>query len=110
MFPPFFLVATIFPHGINIAASFNPELAYESASITARDTRAAGVQWTFAPVLDIPVSKQWPRVYENYGEDPHLSSILGAAAIRGYQGKYKSDRTKVAACMKHFIAYGAPWR
>ncbi|KAI9253271.1 beta-glucosidase-related glycosidase [Helicostylum pulchrum] len=100
---------TIFPHGINIAASFNPELAYESASITARDTRAAGVQWTFAPVLDIPVSKQWPRVYENYGEDPHLSSILGAAAIRGYQGKYKSDRTKVAACMKHFIAYGAPW-
>ncbi|KAI7889259.1 glycoside hydrolase family 3 domain protein, partial [Mucor mucedo] len=100
---------TIFPHGINIAASFNPELAYESASITARDTRAAGVQWTFAPVLDIPVSKQWPRVYENFGEDPHLSSILGAASIRGYQGKYKSDRTKVAACMKHFIAYGAPW-
>ncbi|KAI8082506.1 glycoside hydrolase superfamily [Gilbertella persicaria] len=100
---------TIFPHGINLAASFNPQLAYESASITARDTRAAGVQWTFAPVLDIPVNKQWPRVYENFGEDPHLSSVMGVAAIRGYQGKYKSDRTKVAACMKHFIAYGAPW-
>ncbi|CAO3642130.1 unnamed protein product [Mucor hiemalis] len=100
---------TIFPHGINIAASFNPELSYESALITARDTRAAGVQWTFAPVLDIPISKQWPRVFENFGEDPHLSSVLGAAAIRGYQGKYKTDRSKVAACMKHFIAYGAPW-
>ncbi|KAI8377184.1 glycoside hydrolase family 3 domain protein [Choanephora cucurbitarum] len=100
---------TIFPHGINMAATFNPELAYKAASITARDTRAAGVQWTFAPVLDIPVNKQWPRVYENFGEDPHLSSVMGTAAIRGYQGKYKSDRTKVAACMKHFIAYGAPY-
>ncbi|KAL9540572.1 hypothetical protein MBANPS3_009605 [Mucor bainieri] len=100
---------TIFPHGINLAASFNPKLAYESASITARDTRAAGVQWTFAPVLDIPVNKQWPRVFENFGEDPHLSSVMGVASIRGYQGKYKTDRTKVAACMKHFIAYGAPY-
>ncbi|KAF7729053.1 hypothetical protein EC973_005085 [Apophysomyces ossiformis] len=64
---------------------------------------------TFAPVLDIPVNKQWPRVYENFGEDPYLSSLMGIAAIRGYQGQYKSDRSKVAACMKHFIAYGAPW-
>lgn len=65
---------------------------------------------TFAPVLDIPVNKQWPRVFENFGEDPHLSSVMGVASIRGYQGKYKTDRTKVAACMKHFIAYGAPYR
>ncbi|KAG0178858.1 hypothetical protein DFQ29_002893 [Apophysomyces sp. BC1021] len=64
---------------------------------------------TFAPVLDIPVNKEWPRVYENFGEDPYLSSIMGIAAIHGYQGRYKSDRSKVAACMKHFIAYGAPW-
>lgn len=64
---------------------------------------------TFAPVLDIPVTKQWARVYENFGEDPYLSSVMGVAAIRGYQGKYKSDRTKVAASMKHFIAYGAPY-
>jgi beta-glucosidase len=56
------------------------------------------------------VSKQWPRVFENFGEDPHLSSVMGVASIRGYQGKYKTDRSKVAACMKHFIAYGAPWR
>ncbi|KAI8994547.1 glycoside hydrolase family 3 protein [Pilobolus umbonatus] len=100
---------TIFPHGINLGASFNPELAYHSASITARESRAAGVHWTFAPVLDIPVNKLWPRVYENFGEDPLLSSAMGIAAIRGYQGKYKSDRSKIAACMKHFIAYGAPW-
>ncbi|KAL1933386.1 hypothetical protein VTP01DRAFT_7476 [Rhizomucor pusillus] len=101
--------ATLFPQGINIAATFNPKLAYEAASITARDTRAANVHWTFAPVLDIPVTKQWARVYENFGEDPYLSSVMGVAAIRGYQGKYKSDRTKVAASMKHFIAYGAPY-
>ncbi|KAI8145512.1 glycoside hydrolase superfamily [Fennellomyces sp. T-0311] len=101
--------STIFPHGVNLGASFNPKLAYETAVVTARETRAANVQWTFAPVLDIPMSKQWARVYENFGEDPYMSSILGAAAVRGYQGKYKSDRTKVAASMKHFIAYGAPY-
>ncbi|KAI7902882.1 glycoside hydrolase superfamily [Cokeromyces recurvatus] len=101
--------STLFPHGINIAATFNPRLAYESSVITARETRASGVHWTFAPVIDIPVSKQWPRVFENFGEDPHLSSVLGVASIRGYQGRYKSDRSKVAACMKHFIAYGAPY-
>ncbi|CAO3595661.1 unnamed protein product [Absidia cylindrospora] len=55
------------------------------------------------------MNKQWPRVFENFGEDPFLSGVLGKAAIHGYQGKYKTDRTKVAACMKHFIAYGAPW-
>ncbi|KAG2228318.1 hypothetical protein INT45_011110 [Circinella minor] len=99
---------TIFGHGINIGASFNPKLAYETAVVTARETRAANVHWTFAPVLDIPTNKQWARVYENFGEDPYMSGIMGAAAIRGYQGKYKSDRTKVAATMKHFIAYGAP--
>lgn len=55
------------------------------------------------------MSKQWARVYENFGEDPYMSSIMGAAAVRGYQGQYKSDRTKVAASMKHFIAYGAPY-
>lgn len=60
-------------------------------------------------MLDIPVSKQWSRVFENFGEDPYMSSAMGVAAVRGYQGKYKSDRTKVAASMKHFIAYGAPY-
>ncbi|KAI7879929.1 glycoside hydrolase [Lichtheimia hyalospora FSU 10163] len=101
--------STIFPHGINLGATFNPKLAYETAVVTARETRAANVQWTFAPVLDIPMSKQWARVYENFGEDPYMSAIMGAAAVRGYQGQYKSDRTKVAASMKHFIAYGAPY-
>ncbi|KAI8081783.1 glycoside hydrolase family 3 domain protein [Halteromyces radiatus] len=101
--------STLFPQGINMAATFNPQLVYEAASITAMETRAAGVHWTFAPVLDIPMNKQWPRVFENFGEDPYLSSVLGKAAIHGYQGKYKTDRSKVAACMKHFIAYGDPW-
>jgi beta-glucosidase len=80
---------------------------YDTNNIYLRDTKKKRV---FAPILDIPVSKQWPRVFENFGEDPHLSSVMGVASIRGYQGKYKTDRSKVAACMKHFIAYGAPWR
>ncbi|KAI9270550.1 glycoside hydrolase superfamily [Phascolomyces articulosus] len=101
--------STIFAHGINLGASFNPKLAYETAVVTARETRAANVHWTFAPVFDIPTTKQWARVYENFGEDPYMSGIMGAAAIRGYQGKYKTDRSKVAATMKHFIAYGAPY-
>ncbi|KAI9323595.1 glycoside hydrolase superfamily [Dichotomocladium elegans] len=101
--------STIFPHGINLGASFNPKLAYETAVVTARETRAANVQWTFAPVLDIPMNKQWARVYENFGEDTYMSSVMGAASIRGYQGRYKSDRSRVAASMKHFIAYGAPY-
>ncbi|KAI9488005.1 glycoside hydrolase superfamily [Zychaea mexicana] len=101
--------STIFAHGVNLGASFNPKLSYDTAAVTARETRAANVHWTFAPVLDIPMSKQWARVFENFGEDPYMSGVMGAAAVRGYQGKYKTDRSKVAASMKHFIAYGAPY-
>ncbi|KAG0281802.1 hypothetical protein BGZ96_001014 [Linnemannia gamsii] len=81
--------------------------AYESGRITAKDTRAAGIPWVFAPILDIAVHKLWPRVYESFGEDPHLASVMGSAVIKGLQGNYKKDRTRVAACMKHFIGYSA---
>ncbi|RUP51755.1 hypothetical protein BC936DRAFT_146244 [Jimgerdemannia flammicorona] len=100
--------ATIFPHGINQAASFNPAVPYAAAEIAAKDSRASNVLWTFAPILDLAVNKQWPRVYEDFGEDPLLASVMGAASVHGFQGNYKSNRTKIAACMKHFIGYGAP--
>lgn len=99
--------AALFPQQIGLAATFNTSIAYESGRITAKDTRAAGIPWVFAPILDIAVHKLWPRVYETFGEDPHLAAEMGSATIKGLQGNYKEDRTRVAACMKHFIGYSA---
>ncbi|KFH71262.1 hypothetical protein MVEG_01563 [Podila verticillata NRRL 6337] len=99
--------AALFPQQIGVAATFNTSIAYESGRITAKDTRAAGIPWVFAPILDIAVHKLWPRVYETFGEDPHLAAEMGSAIIKGLQGNYKADRTRVAACMKHFIGYSA---
>ncbi|KAJ1898746.1 hypothetical protein LPJ66_002558 [Kickxella alabastrina] len=101
--------AVIFPAGISTAATFNPKRAYDAGRILAKDTRAVGVHWAFAPVSDIPVNNLWSRVYENFGEDPFLSSHMTAASVNGYQGNYKRDRSRVAACMKHFIGYGYPF-
>ncbi|OZJ04515.1 hypothetical protein BZG36_02248 [Bifiguratus adelaidae] len=99
--------ATIFPHGIAQAASFDPSVAYNAAEITAKDSRGANIPWTFAPILDLGTNKQWPRIYENFGEDPYLQSVMAAASVRGFQGNYKTNRTKIAACAKHFLGYGA---
>ncbi|KAF9128054.1 hypothetical protein BGW39_005363 [Mortierella sp. 14UC] len=97
--------AVLFPQQIGLAATFNTTHAYEAGRITAKDTRAAGIPWIFAPILDVAVHKLWPRVYESFGEDPHVASSMGSAVIKGLQGNYKKDRTRVAACMKHFIGY-----
>ncbi|KAG0372035.1 hypothetical protein BGX24_000836 [Mortierella sp. AD032] len=97
--------AVLFPQQIGLAATFNTTLAYEAGRITAKDTRAAGIPWVFAPILDVAVHKLWPRVYESFGEDPYVASLMGSAVIKGLQGNYKKDRTRVAACMKHFIGY-----
>ncbi|KAJ2803110.1 hypothetical protein H4R20_003019 [Coemansia guatemalensis] len=100
---------TIFPSGTSTAATFNQQLAYEAGRIAAKDTRAAGVHWSFAPVLDLSVNKLWSRTYENFGEDPYLSSQMSSASVKGFQGDYKHDRSRVAACLKHFIGYGYPF-
>ncbi|KAJ2559427.1 hypothetical protein EV175_000342 [Coemansia sp. RSA 1933] len=101
--------AVMFPAGIGSAATFNPQFAYDAGRVAAKDTRAAGVHWAFAPISDLGVNKLWSRTYENFGEDPYLSSQMTAASVRGYQGDYKHDRSRVAACIKHFIAYGYPF-
>jgi len=105
--------ATLFPHNLGIAATFNPELTKKAAEIAAKDTRAAGIPWTFSPVLDIGMMPLWARFYETFGEDPYVASTMGAAAVTGFQGKVQSNgqinnETKVAACMKHFIGYSDP--
>jgi len=98
---------TIFPHGINIGASFNPQFAYDMGSVTTREIAHIGHHWNFAPILGIGRQKLWPRLYETFGEDTHLSSIMGASYIKGQQetmvGPYK-----VAACAKHYIGYSVP--
>ncbi|KAF9938916.1 hypothetical protein BGZ67_010252 [Mortierella alpina] len=99
--------ATMFPQQIGLAATFNTTFAYEAGRIAAKDTRAAGIPWVFAPILDVAIHKLWPRVYETFGEDPFLVSQMGSAIIKGLQGNYKKDRSRVAACMKHFIGYSA---
>ncbi|PVZ99389.1 hypothetical protein BB558_004590 [Smittium angustum] len=100
--------AVVLPTAVNTAATFNPKHAYEAGKIAAKDTRAAGVHWTFAPLADVSMEKRWPRNFENFGEDPYLAGEMVYNSVRGVQGNYKMDRSRVAACMKHFIGYTAP--
>ena len=102
--------ATIFPHQLNAAASFNVPATQEFGRITAKDTKAAGIPWLFAPILGIAVQPGWSRVMETFGEDPYLASQLGAATVRGMQGGESgsgplSDPQAAAACAKHYIGY-----
>jgi len=97
--------ATLYPHNINLAASRNSALVFQSAQRTARDLRAAGIRWNFDPVLDVGRQPLWARFEETYGEDTYLVSQLGAAAVEGYQGTGTIGAIQVAACMKHFLGY-----
>jgi beta-glucosidase len=103
--------ATLFPHHIGAAASFNPSLWSQEAQITAKDTRAVGIPWMFSPVLGIAQHPAWPRVYETCGEDPHVASMMAKSYISACQGGNGSDlacNSCVAATMKHFLGYSAP--
>ncbi len=98
---------TIFPIPLGQAASFNPQLVEEGARVAAIETASAGINWTFAPMIDIARDPRWGRIAESLGEDPYLTSVLGTAMIRGFQGKDLSHPTSIAACPKHFVGYGA---
>lgn len=98
---------TIFPIPLGQAASFNPELVEEGARIAAVEAASQGIHWTFAPMIDIARDPRWGRIAESLGEDTYLTSTLGAAMIRGFQGDDLSDPTSIAACPKHFVGYGA---
>ena len=98
---------TIFPIPLGEAASFDPVLAEATAHAAANESAAAGVKWTFAPMLDITRDPRWGRVAEGAGSDPYLGSVLGAARVRGFQGSDYSQRDRVAATAKHWVAYGA---
>ena len=100
---------TMFPQQITTAASWNPQHAYNMAMVCAYETRASSIPWNFSPVLDLGLDPRFPRQFESFGEDPLLVKTFGEAMIRGYQGDSNqvNDKTKIAACMKHFIGYHA---
>ena len=102
--------ATLFPQSIALAATRNPALVKKSAEITAYEIRAAGIPWNFNPVLGVGRNQLWPRLWETFGEDPYLVSMMGEAYIQGIEGSPNSigDMDKTAACMKHFIGYTVP--
>jgi beta-glucosidase len=98
----------IFPHNINLGASFNPELARQTARATILESADLGHHWVFAPVLDLGVNTYWPRFYETYGEDPLVAATLGAAFVREIQTNTEVAPYKIAACGKHFLGYSDP--
>lgn len=101
--------ATLMPQQIGLAATWNPELARLSGEVSAYETRASAIPWTFSPVLDMGRDQRWPRLWETFGEDVHLASEMGVAMIDGFQGDDIGDKYHVAACMKHFLGYSIPW-
>ena len=102
---------TLFPQNINVAATFNREIARHSAEATAYETRAVSVPWTYSPTVDLGRDARWPRIWENFGEDCYLCSEMGKAMVYGFQGEDPNniDQYHIATSMKHFMGYGVPW-
>lgn len=98
---------TIFPIPLGQAASFNPDVAELGARISAIEASSVGIRWTFAPMIDIARDPRWGRIAEGCGEDTYLTSVMGAAMVKGYQGDSLNHPTSIAACPKHFVGYGA---
>lgn len=100
--------ATLFPQPLGMAATWNPELMLAGSKIAAAETRAAGIPWNFSPVLDVGRQPLWPRLYETFGEDPYLGSVMAVATVRGYQGDRLASPRTVAATLKHYVGYSLP--
>lgn len=101
---------TMFPQGINMGATFNRELTRKGAEISAYETKAGCIPWTFAPVVDLGRDPRWARMWENYGEDCYVNAEMGVSAVKGFQGENPNriGEYHVAACMKHYMGYGVP--
>ena len=104
------LDGTMFPQGINMGAAFNRELTEKAAAISAYETKAGSIPWTYAPVVDLGRDPRWSRMWENYGEDCYVNAEMGKASVRGFQGSDPNHigEYNVAACMKHYMGYGVP--
>src|SRR5215213_6706897 len=100
--------ATLFPQEIGMAATWNPELMKRASEIAAMETRAAGIPWSFSPVLDLGRNPLWPRFWETFGEDPYLAKVMGVAFVRGLEGTDVSSSNAVASSLKHYMGYSFP--
>jgi len=100
--------AVLFPQAINMAATFNTELAVKEGEITAREVSASGLQWNFSTVMDIGRQPLWPRLWETFGEDVHLATVMGTSYIKGHQGDDFSAAGKLPTCLKHYVGYSYP--
>ena len=100
---------TVYPIPLAQGCSWDPELASELCSLAAREARLSGTDWTFSPMVDVSIDPRWGRIAECYGEDPYLNAVMGAAAVRGYQGDDLCCTDHVAACAKHYVGYGRSW-
>ncbi|MGZ8929007.1 MAG: glycoside hydrolase family 3 protein, partial [Methylobacter sp.] len=100
--------SVLFPQAISMAATFNPELAFKEGEITAREVRASGQQWNFSTVMDIGRQPLWPRLWETFGEDVHLATVMGTSYIKGHQGDDFSAADKAPTCLKHYVGYSYP--
>ena len=98
---------TIYPISLAQACSWNPSLVRKACAVSAQEARMSGVDWTFSPMIDVARDPRWGRVAEGYGDDPYANAVFAAASVRGYQGKSLADGTSVAACLKHYVGYGA---
>ena len=104
------LDGTLFPQGVNMGATFNRDLVKREAEISAYETKAGCIPWTYAPVVDLGRDPRWSRMWENYGEDCYVNAEMGKASVIGFQGEDPNHIGKynVAACMKHYMGYGVP--
>src|SRR5712675_393432 len=100
--------STLYPQEIGMAATWNPILMQHLAEVTAVETRAAGIPWTFSPVLDLGRQPLWPRFYETFGEDPYLAKVMGVAFVRGVEGNDISSPNHIATSLKHYVGYSLP--
>jgi len=100
--------ATLFPQEIGMAATWNPELMKRASEIAAMETRAAGISWSFSPVLDLGRNPLWPRFWETFGEDPYLAKVMGVAFVRGLEGSDVASEQQVASSLKHYMGYSFP--
>ncbi len=98
---------TIYPISLGQACSWNPGLVEQACAVSAQEARMSGVDWTFSPMIDVARDPRWGRVAEGYGEDPYTNGVFAAASVRGYQGDNMSAENRMAACLKHYVGYGA---
>src|SRR5467141_3907028 len=106
--PNYIAEGTLFPQPLAMAATWNPELMLRGSQIAAAETRKAGIPWTFSPVLDAGRQPLWSRLWETFGEDPYLATVMGVAAVRGYEGSDLSSQVNVSASLKHYVGYSYP--